>query len=391
MSLFYRSILPWHFHTIYAGDLYTDAVSRTQFNLNCTHLTISEIKTINLARSISGFTCVLITLVIICLLVWYKSYKSTLRRLFLVFTIDTLAIEILLGLNIEHYFEYKGQEQVCSALGFLIQWTGSMTYWCSLGIVLVLAITVIQTLRGKSTKWKISTEFLLALSIIILPLLHTWPPFLSQNYGLEFAYCWIKEKDNNCSSVGESDRLQYFIISQVIELICVLVTVILAVLYCLLRCKYRHIGTAQVMTLLCQTLLLMAFLVCHWLWNVVAQVIYKLPIKEYSQWLYTDAIPVPFTYLIVPFGFLVHLYAVRHSGCCVSISKCCQKNQPKHHLYTVENNQTSPTSHPVEVRSDTYWSVPYTNEFTNVVSNTEQDYLLKINTSDTGYGSHENS
>ena len=303
------------------------------------------------------------------------------------FTIDTLAIEVLLGANIEHYFIYQGQDQVCTALGFFIQWTGSMTYWCSLAIVLVLATAVVQTMRGKSTKWRMWTECLLILLVIVLPLLHIWPPFLTDSYGLESAYCWIKEEDKNCSITGKSDRLQFFIISQVIESICVLVTFTLAILYAVLCYRHRNVGTTQITTLLRQTLLLMAFLVFHWLWNTIALGIYDLPSKEYEQWLYTDAIPVPFTYLIVPLGFIVHIYAIKYYSCCL---RCYgEKKREKDDHNTVEH-QTRPTSHRVEARSDTYWSgAPYTNQFTSVESQstTERDVLLKPSTS--GYGSHD--
>ncbi len=356
-----------------------------QFNLNCTNLTIDEIKTINLARSVSGLTCALMTLAILCLLLWYRSYKTTLRRLFLVFTVDKLAIEVLLAANIEHYFAYEGQGTVCSVLGFLIQWTGSMTYWCSLAIVLVLATAVVQTMRGKSTKWKVSTEFVLISSVIILPLLQTWPPFLTDSYGLDFAYCWIKEKDSNCSMVGESDRKQFFIISQTTELVCVLVTIVLAILYGALRYRHKDVGTTQITTLLRQTLLLMAFLVSHWLWNVLAYFIYNLSIEEYTQWLCVDSIPVPISYLIVPLGFIVHLYTVKHYGCCL---RCCGERESKGDRQNTAEDQTRPTSHPLDVRSDTYWSTPYTNQFTSVGSS-ERELLLKTNTSYTGYGSHD--
>ena len=269
-----------------------------------------------------------------------------------------------------------------------------MTYWCSLGIVIVLAFTVFQKIRGNAArrmkKGKLA-ECVLILVIVFIPLTHIWPPFLTNNFGLEFAYCWIKDKDSNCSSVGESDRLQFFIISQTIDSICVLVTLVLAIVYCLLRYRYRHVGTAHVMTLLRQTLLLMAFLVFHWLINVIAQIIYTIPIKEYNQWMFTDAIPIPFLYLIVPLGFLVHLYTIRHTHCCPGMSKCCQRKRPRENrIYNTENLKTRPTSQPINAPSNTYWSVPYTNEFTSVVNDhqqTERDHLLTASVSDTGYES----
>ena len=337
----------------------------------------------------------------ICLLLFYKSYKSVLQRLFLVFTVDTVVLEILLGLQIEHRFKYQGQDQFCTALGFLIQWTGSMTYTYSLGIVIVLAITVYQTIRGYSfteTVRKKIAEFVLVLAAFLIPLLYIWPPFINGDYGLETAYCWIRQMDRECKRVDLSNQLQFFVISQTIELMCVFVTIVLAVLYCVLRYKYKGIGTYQVMTLLGQTLLLMTFLVCHWVINCIAIGIHSVTHESYIVWLTTDAVPIPLLYLLVPFGFLVHLYAVRHTGrvkCCKCTPHCCRRyfKGIRRDYYTPEHSETRPTSHPINARSNTYWSVPYTNEFTSVVAiessgeESKERQPLVSSTSDTGYGS----
>ena len=388
-----------HAHSIYLliGDF-----QDSQFFLNCTNLSQNELESINVARGVSGFVCAMISIIMICLLLFYKSYKSVLQRLFLVFTVDTVILEILLGLQIEHRFKYQGQDQFCTALGFLIQWTGSMTYTYSLGIVIVLAVTVYQRIRGYSiseTVWKRIAEFTIILVAFLTPLLYIWPPFINGDYGLETAYCWIRQTDKECNRVDLSDQLQFFIISQTIELVCVFVTIVLTVLYCVLRCKYKGVGTYQVMTLLGQTLILMTFLVCHWVINCIAIAVHAIIDESYVLWLTTDAVSIPLLYLLVPFGFLVHLYAVRHTGlvkCCTCTPNCCRRYFQRigREDYTPDYSETRPTSHPINARSDTYWSVPYTNEFTSVVAivssgeeNNEQQTLVPC-TSDTGYGSH---
>ena len=265
-------------------------LSESQFYLNCTNLTEEQLKNINLARGVSGFVCAMLAMLIICFLLYFKSYKSVLQRLFLWLTGVTVVLNLLAGLQIEHQFKYRGQERFCSALGFVIQWVLSMTYTFTLEILLVLVYTVYQKLKGDlitrvcTCTWvKVKLEIILIVTAIFLPLLYIWPPLRNGNYGLEIAYCWIKETDQDCNKTDISGQLQFFIISEAIECTSVLLTIGLAILYCGLAYRYRGVGTPQVLTLLSHTLLLMSFLVGHAIISAIALGIHSINNEKLSS------------------------------------------------------------------------------------------------------------
>ena len=79
---------------------------------------------------------------ILLLLLYSKTYKSPLQRMFLYLTLSTIVLEALYAMQIERQFHYNGQEQFCSALGFLIQASSGVNYFFTLGITIFSMFTV---------------------------------------------------------------------------------------------------------------------------------------------------------------------------------------------------------------------------------------------------------
>ena len=85
---------------------------------------------------------------ILLFLVLYKAYTTTLQRLFVHLTIVTCLHDVSFVLEIEHQFEYYGQEQFCAFVGFFAMWTSTMVYTFIIGINVFLVYTVYRQLRG---------------------------------------------------------------------------------------------------------------------------------------------------------------------------------------------------------------------------------------------------
>ena len=84
---------------------------------------------------------------IILLLKFYKAYTSTLQRLFLYLTIVTVIQEACITMNVEHQFQYNGQETFCEWIRIVSQWTGMMVYLVTLGIIIYLLYKVYEQFK----------------------------------------------------------------------------------------------------------------------------------------------------------------------------------------------------------------------------------------------------
>ena len=95
------------------------AYPQSQFNLNCTNYTMEQLKDLNLARGIAGAVSLL------TVTIWYFSswcsIKHTqlhfMQHLFVHLTIVTCLRDVSFMIQIEHQFEYYGQEQFCVFVG----------------------------------------------------------------------------------------------------------------------------------------------------------------------------------------------------------------------------------------------------------------------------------
>ena len=86
---------------------------------NCNNLlTDEQIKNIHLSVSIASAVCLLVITFILLLLIFYKTYKTTLQWLFLYLTITTVIQEACMTMDFEHQFQYSEQEIFCKCITF---------------------------------------------------------------------------------------------------------------------------------------------------------------------------------------------------------------------------------------------------------------------------------
>lgn len=316
--------------------------------------------------------------------VTYKSHRTVLQRMVLVFTAVTILLQALLAVQFEHYFSYKGQTEFCAVIGFLNQWMSSLVYTFAFGITLYLLYVVYVKLKRRprpntnsSPHFKPFMETLFYVVVMLSPLLYLWVPFLNRGYGLDVAFCWVKSGDENeCASVDSFDTDLLLGVTVLIVVFSLLCIIIVAVLYCVVICKYKQVAHRPVLSLLCRTLFVMAVLVSRLLIAILGRVFRTVIPDEhqslYGTWIFY-AVFIPMAYVIVPLGLLVYACAIKKQRkqsmpCCVI---CRLKS---HKSYEDVDNlsegpATSPQSVKQDVRSYTYWSVPYTNGFNTSVGN----------------------
>ena len=61
-----------------------------QFFLDCSNVTFDQPKLKNQAVNISAMVCLVLTIAILCLLIFYRAYKTVLQRFFQYLTVVTL-------------------------------------------------------------------------------------------------------------------------------------------------------------------------------------------------------------------------------------------------------------------------------------------------------------
>ena len=344
--------------------------------------------TFNISRGVSGGVCTLLTIVILLLLLYNKSYKSALQRMFLYLTSTTILLEVFFTIQIERQFHYPGQEQFCSALGFFVEASGGISYMFTMGITIVSLYTVYKQLwrrdplqRVTKSRWlRITLETSFVIFGIISILIVNSIPFAQGNYGLTGPFCWIRSFDENCTVVGLQEQLAFYVIADILSVANLAAAVILAIVYCRIACKYKAVRNKQ-RKLVRQTLILMCFLSTHVLTIVITGGVLVGYITNttgsdanYVLWL-MNSVGIPISLMVIPVGFLVYLNSgavcgifrklykkVHYEGCLRAF--CMKKN--RNIGEDTEQLNTNPSSHPVNVPSYTYWSVPYTGEFTNI-------------------------
>ena len=392
-----------------------------QFLLNCTNLTFVQLKHMNLATSISAVVCLLLTIAILCLLIFYRAYKTVLQRFFQYLTIVTLLHLLFISMDIQLEFDYTQGPKLCKWLGFMQQWTVTMTYF----FVFVITMYLIGKVYNKLTTGSISSsvnivnnrniqplilEVSVVVGVIVIPLTFLWVPFKNNTYGVESSSCWIQKVDTHCNtSIGSIEQILLTSVLRITMIIVIISFVILSAIFCQFACYYRDTRRAHLKTIR-QTFLLMCFFVLSSLIELTGLVMYAYSaisgraVDSYSFWLVYD-IAMPISQLVIPSGFLVYLYSFqwkiikRASGewkaTCRSIMTLCCHNKSSSELlrdFNIDNNQilsndeaTAPSSSRVSPPSNTYFNIEYTGCFTNI-----NDESVHMKAKNINYGSNNN-
>ena len=340
----------------------------SQYYLNCTNLTESQLNHMNLSRGLTAAVCVMILVTMLLALCISKAFITIVQRLFLYLILATIFRELCLTATLEHQFYYKHQDEVCTALGFVTHWSSTIVIFSALGVILYIMLLICVSMKCNhlstttlSRRTRILLEALYLLSVILLPLTIIWIPLKNGNYGLAVAWCWIRAINQDCDDVGLIEQLVLgFGGYEIVSIVGVLAILVLAITY-----RKTSTNFPRVKRLLLQSFTLTSSMLLYLVFTNTGLAIrlysgitgYEY---HYGMWLYHGII-IPLCQLIIPFGFLGSFY-YRHFQ-----KRCCKKHVQRSNYNRIDDQvKTFPASSRISAPSSTFFNISYTNAFTTV-------------------------
>ena len=242
----------------------------------------------------------------------------------------------------------------------------------------------------KSKKAKRIIECIYIVFILTFPLTYLWIPFLHGNYGLSGASCWMRALNENCTNVGLADQLIFaYGAYEGVGAAAILVTIIISIIYCKVANIYRD-AKKLIKRTLCLTVFLLAYIVVI---SIPLAIRLQAGItgsrQHFTLWI-TWAIAIPISHTIFIFGFLFSFYSGTMCRCLntkFKPAKLCNCLKKGRLLKAQENGETDQNvtikpSERVSQPSETYFSIPYTNGFTDASQAEKRPIVYKT---DTGY------
>ena len=194
---------------------------------NCSGLSDQQITVGALARGITPAICgIVLCVVLVAMITFSKCYYQRicgtfLKQVAIVLTASSAVYLLVLSLNLVHYYHPQVQD-FCAAIGFLIQYFGTLLIVLMLGIIFVLFFKILKVTTLIS--WKLVDEYyekarqsnfifcgrkinklvvVFYASTFVLPLLYNWIPFVTNSYGSWGPSCGIFPQKYNCSTNSE--------------------------------------------------------------------------------------------------------------------------------------------------------------------------------------------
>lgn len=282
---------------------------------DCSNSSLSQLKSYNLVWSVAGLASAVVTLIILVSLLIFKTYRTTLQRLFLYLTIFTLldlandSLNIMLRLRCFH-------EGVCRAVGYIDVCIFITSTLLLLGIGVYLLIVVYYHIQGhplpKTNGFKVAiVEVAYLLIVIVVPPVVLWKSYSS--FGMGGVYCWVERYSSSCNQTNSMYRqpVEIKILSTFTAIMAVntAIFILLKVISCLLACRHKHIRSHHLRIAKRATLLVM-FLMVYFIINLITLwAHYHITLEEKAQFpvMICVAVMLPSSQGLIPIGFLVYL------------------------------------------------------------------------------------
>lgn len=153
--------------------------------------------------ALGSFICCAI---VIFLILVYKQYHSFVQRLILYVclasALNSLAIA---SQKVDYFVQNNATESYCVFAGFFSQYTSQVELLAVIGLVLGLYVNVF------SKKLRKRVEVLSVISVLVIPALVSWLPFIDNSYGKTGPWCWIRERELDCNIHVLGQVLQYLL------------------------------------------------------------------------------------------------------------------------------------------------------------------------------------
>ena len=341
--------------------------SRSSISPNFTNS--SELTVLEIVSGItSEVTCasILLTLLIVVVCI-YKAYKTTLHRLILYHNIFSLLCE--LSLIIFSLVSLSDQLNLltCKVVVYF------SLYFIQLWVVYTTVVTnclfifTLCLMRGSPRFWrhgKVVECSCICLTVLV-PMMYIWLQIIDEH--------------NVCEKILMMPSKEYkvgVIIDIVYVVLCtesLLVCVAMCSLFCFLRRRLRNGQLTNLLKhLLYLTVTNAALVIFAALLTVNLYYLYlNHPLESLHTTIsYVSGVGLPV--LVLTSAVVLLPLAVRSESCKCMCNKSCFKRHRKVRLDLPANesqNETNPSSHPLNQPSHTYFSIPYTGEFTQVTLN----------------------
>ena len=186
----------------------------------CSGLTDEELAALALVRDITSAVCcsvlsvVLVTLVILTKFNTQRICGTFLKRFTIGLLPFTALLEFTFALQLKYFYDPQ-DVRFCEATAFVVQVLLSIHLLFALAISLIWFVKILKVATSlrlineccKNAKectctcysWKINKlEIAFYVSVLVLPLLFDWVPFITNSYGPFGPWCWI-QVESNCS------------------------------------------------------------------------------------------------------------------------------------------------------------------------------------------------
>ena len=177
--------------------------------------------------------------------------------------------------------------------------------------------------------------------------------------------CWIRAFDESCEEVGFLDQMVAgYSIYGAVGIIGLLAMTVVTITYCRLPATLIHIKALLLQSfVLTLFVILLSLFICACLAIRIYSAVTKWT-EFYGMWLFYGA-AIPLSHLIIPLGFFGSFY-FKHFR-----NMFCKKRGGTQVRVRVEEDATAPKSERQVTPSSTYFSVPYTNGFTTIGTESE--------------------
>ena len=368
--------------------------SEDEPQVNCFNLTNDEQMAIKILYTITGAVCSVLLLITILLLLFCKQFDTLLKRLFLYALAATTLRSFTLTATYDHNHRYTTHKNACIWAAYVFDWAGIVLGVFMIGLMSYLFYLVYCSVQGNKVSTppclqsKCSRRCMEVAYVILVPLVsfaYASIPYITKDYGLTDAQCWIKIFDKNCtlSSSGVFDQVMNGYVLFIIHGLIIL-TFGIAIVFTNL-CKTALLGEARLLTK--KTLLVLSCLLVRILVILAAFVLqFSAGHRKVMALRISMAMVYPTSLLLFPFAFigcfskLHHIIREKLLFYCKSKIKNNWKHVPFEPLALSMEDQTIGISTRISPRSSTYYSStpPYTGGFTDYTLSTA--ILVRANT-----------
>jgi len=360
---------------------------------NFSNLTVPQAVLSNAIISTTAALCFLGTVLVLLVLLLYKAYRTALQRAFFHYVLTTSLSLASTALMVELQFDVTSE--FCNWLAFFKEWWYLTSHLFTVGVVVAIIISAYNKIRPMPSNSTVcSKNNLLALELIlsifafIFPLSYLWRPMRVHHFGLVGSTCWIKVYNETCRLVGDGEVVFSLVIMVLEMTVSLLYSVLLVVLHLFIIKKYKQNRRSR-LKFLCRALFLL--LICD-ISTVRVAIDHAMSIQKISQhlnqvvYITIDNCLENILAVLLAVAFGLYIYspsklkwvslkqAIAEFFTCCSNGwhSCCFKphrgssSSKRSRRYHNDNSNTFEASAEHFVPSHTTYTVPYTNEFTEV-------------------------